>query len=145
MGKDNSVKFIKNLAIHIINLNRNLKNTKSEVLVDFIHSDLVGITIVTNKVLQPSDLITIENYVKNLESIDLSQVDIPCLPQSKSYLKIIRIPYFSNGNLQDCLNTNDVETIIKQNHIFNNITLVFKPRVIKVFPKLDMAIVLIDI
>ena len=35
--------------------------------------------------------------------------------------------------------------IIKQNHIFNNITLISKPRVIKVSLKLDMAIVWIDI
>ena len=141
MGNNNSIRFMKNSAIHIANLNRNLKNTKSEVSVDFICSDPVGITIVTNKVSQPSDLITIENYVKNSESINSSQVNTPCLPQSKSYLKIIRIPYFSNGNLQDCLNATDIETIIKQNYIFNNITLTSKPRVIKLFSKLDMAII----
>jgi len=79
--------------------------------------------------------------VKNLESIDSSQVDTPHLPQSKSYLKIIEIPYFLNGNRQEHLNSLDVESIIKQNHIFNNVTLVSKPKVIKVSPKLDMAIV----
>jgi len=55
---------------------------------------------------------------------------MPHLPQSKSYLKIIGIPYFPNSNLQDCLNASDVETIIKQNHIFNNVTLASKLRVI---------------
>ena len=50
---------------------------KSEVLVDFIYSNLLGITVVTNKVLLPSDLLIIENYVKNLENIDFSQVDSP--------------------------------------------------------------------
>ena len=145
MSSDNRVKFMKNLAIHVANLNRNLKNTKSEVSVDFIQSDPVGITIVTNKVSQASDLTTIENYVKNSESIDSSQVDTPRLSQSKSYLKIIEIPYFPNGNLQDHLSASDVETIIKQNHIFNNVTLVSKLRVIKVSPKLDMAIIWINI
>ena len=99
MSSDNRDKFMKNSAIHAANLNRNLKNTKSEVLVDFIHSDLAGITIVTNMISQMSNLTTIENYVKNSESIDLSQVDMPCLSQSKSYLKIIEIHYFLNGNL----------------------------------------------
>ena len=145
MGNDNIVKFMRNSAIHIVNLNRNLRNMKSEVSVDFICSDLVGITIVTNKVSQPSNLITIENYVKNSESINSSQVDTPRLPQSKSYLKIIGIPYFPNSNLQDRLNATDVETIIKQNHIFNNVTFVSKPRVIKVSPKSDMAIIWINI
>ena len=80
MSSDNRIKFMKNSAIHVANLNRNLKNMKSEVSVDFIQSDPVGITIITNKVSQASDLTTIENYVKNSESIDSSQVDIPCLP-----------------------------------------------------------------
>jgi len=145
MSSNNMVKFMKNSFIHVANINRNLKNTKSEVAVDFIRVDLVGITIVTNKVSQASDLTTIESYVKNLESIDSSQVDMPRLPQSKSYLKIIGIPYFPNGNIQDHLNSSDIENIIKQNYIFNNITLMSKQRVIKVSPKLNMAIIWINI
>jgi len=34
-----------------------------------------------------------------------------------------------------------VEMILKNNHIFNNIVLTSKPRVIKVLPKSDMTIV----
>jgi len=90
---------MKNSAIHITNLNRILKNAKSEVLVDFICSDSVGITVITNKVSLPSGLLIIENYVKNSENIDSSQVDSPWLPQSKSYLKIIGISFFSHSNL----------------------------------------------
>ena len=48
-------------------------------------------------------------------------------------------------NSQERLSSNDVKAIIKQNQIFNNITLVSKPRMIKVFPKSDMVIVWIDI
>jgi len=145
MSNENIAKFIKNSAIHITNLNRNLKNAKSEVLVDFIHSNPVGITVITNKVSLPSNLLIIENYIKNSESIDSSQVDSPQLSQFKSYLKIIGIPFFPHSNLQDWLTANDAKLIIKQNQIFNNITLTSKPRVIKVFPKSDMAIVWINI
>jgi len=72
MGNENIIKFMKNSSIHITNLNKNLRNVKSEVLVDFICSDPLGITVVTNKVSFPSDLLIIENYVKNLENIDSS-------------------------------------------------------------------------
>jgi len=72
MGNKNNTKFMKNSSIYITNLNRNLRNAKSEVLVDFIHSDPLGITVVTNKVSLPSDLLIIENYVKNSENIDSS-------------------------------------------------------------------------
>ena len=67
------------------------------------------------------------------------------LPMSKSYLKIIGIPFFPYPSSTEKLTSSDVETILKQNHIFDNISLVSKPRVIKVSPKLDMAIVWIDI
>ncbi len=102
MGNNNNVKFMKNSPIHVTNINRNLRNAKSEVLVDFIHSDPLGVTIVTNKVSLPSDLLIIEKYVKNLENIDSSQVDSPYLPQSKSYLKIIG-SLLLHENMQDCL------------------------------------------
>ena len=36
IGNDNIDKFMKNSSIHVANLNRNLRNTKFEVLVDFI-------------------------------------------------------------------------------------------------------------
>jgi len=37
-SKNNSI-FMKNLALHVTNINRQLKNAKSEVLVDYIRSD----------------------------------------------------------------------------------------------------------
>ena len=74
MMKDNIDKFMKNSSIHMANLNRNLKNTKSEVSVDYICFDTLGIMVVTNSVLLNSDLLIIEKYVKNLENIDFTQV-----------------------------------------------------------------------
>ena len=68
--KNNINKFMKNSLIHMTNLNRNLRNAKSKVLVDFIWSDPLEITVVTNKVLLNSNLLIIEKYVKILENID---------------------------------------------------------------------------
>ena len=145
MGNNNIDKFMKNSLIYVANLNRNLRNAKSKVLVDFIHSDLLEVTVVTNKVLLLSDLLIIKKYVKNSENIDSFQVDTPHLLQFKFYLKIIGIPYFHYGNLQDHLSSSNVKTVIKQNQIFNNITLTSKPRVIKASPKSDMTIIWINI
>ena len=77
MVKNNIDKFMKNSSIHVTNLNRNLRNAKSEVLVNFIQLDLLGITVVTIKVSLNSDLIIIEKYVKNLENINSTQVKTP--------------------------------------------------------------------
>jgi len=145
MSSENNNIFMKNLATHVANINRLLRNAKSEVLVDYICSDPLGISVITNKVSLQSDLQIINQYIKNSEDINTLQVDKPCLLQSKSYLKIIGISYFTHGNSQDYLTSSDVETILKQNQIFDNINSVSKPRVIKVSPKSDMSIIWIDI
>jgi len=113
MSNDNNAKFMRNLSTHVANINRALRNAKSEVLVDFIHSDPLGIIVVTNKVSLQSDLQIIKHYIKNSEDINTLQVDVPHLPQSKSYLKIIGILFFPHSNSQDFLTSNNVETIIK--------------------------------
>ena len=87
----------------------------------------------------------IDQYVKNSNDINSLQVEKPHLPKSKSYLKIIGIPFFPHANSQEKLMSNNIEMILKQNHIFNNISLVSKPRVIKVSSKSDMSIVWLDI
>jgi len=145
MSNDNNAKLMRNLSTHVANINRALRNTKLEVLVNFICLDPLGITVVTNKISLQSDLQIIKHYIKNSENINALQVNIPHLPQSKSYFKIIDIPFFPHSNFQDCLISNDVEIIIKQNQNFDNITLASKLRVIKVLPKFNMSIIWIDI
>jgi len=56
MSNDNNMKFMKNSFMHVANINRTLRNAKSEVLVNFIQSDPLGITVVTNKVSLQLDL-----------------------------------------------------------------------------------------
>ena len=127
MSSANNLKFMKNRFLHVANINRSFRNIKSEVLVDFIQLDPLGIMVVTNKVATQLDLQIIEQYVKNADNINSLHVEVPQLPQSKSYLKIIGIPYFSHDNSQDRLTSSNVENIIKQNQIFNNVILPSKP------------------
>ena len=84
--------FMKELSAHVYN--RVLKNIKLEIIADFICSDNKDIIITTNKVVSMLDLQTIERYIKNVNNIESNQVEVPRLPQSKSYLKIISISFF---------------------------------------------------
>ena len=144
MGKNNINKFMALSSIHIADLNRSLKNIKSDVIVDYIQLELIGITIVTNKVALSLNLQVIENYVKNVENVNLEYIEAPRLPQLKFYVKIIGIPYFiENTNISIMLDF--IESIIKSNHIFNNLSLVSKPQVIKALSKSDIAIIQVDI
>ena len=57
ISNDNKISFMKNSSIYVTNLNRNLKkNIKSDIIVDFIHQETSGVTIITNKVVLASDL-----------------------------------------------------------------------------------------
>jgi len=67
---------MKDSCNHVININRALKSIKLEVMVNFIHSDLSGVMIVTNKVMSPLDLQTIESYVKSAKHIKTEGVEV---------------------------------------------------------------------
>ena len=67
MSNDNINKFMKDSSLHITNINQFLRNAKSEVLVDFIYSDISSITIVTDKIMVQSNLYIIENYIKKVK------------------------------------------------------------------------------
>jgi len=144
ISTDNANKFVKDSSIHIANINRALKNIKSDVMANLIHVENKGVVISTNKVASPLDLQSIKKYVKNAQCIKTEQIESLRLPQSKSYFKIIGILYFSE-HTNSCITSNNIEIFLKNNHIFNDIVLASKPRVIKVSPKSDMAIIWINI
>jgi len=78
---------------HVHAINTLLKNIKSNLRAEFIRPCTGGISIATNNVPASSDLNTVERYLKSIEGINHDEVAPPRLPQSKSYLKIIGIPY----------------------------------------------------
>jgi len=51
MRTDNISKFISLLEDHIANINRALKNIKSDILADFIYNNHRGLIITTNNIL----------------------------------------------------------------------------------------------
>lgn len=113
-------------------------------MADFVHSEQTGIIIITNKVMSLLNLQTIEKYVKSVNHINANNVNVPWLYQSKSYLKIIGIPYIDKKT-NTLIVVNIVQEIIKYNYIFNNIAIASKSHIIKVFPKLEMVIIWLNI
>ena len=69
-----------------------------------------------------SDLNTIEKYIKNIEAVDLNDIMLPRLPQSKLYLKILGIFYLiEETNVS--ITANVIERVLQSTYIFNNIVL----------------------
>jgi len=62
MSTNNTNNFIKESNIHVANINRLLKNIKSDVMADFICIKNKDVVISTNKVANPLDLQTIKIY-----------------------------------------------------------------------------------
>ena len=80
----------------------------------------------TNKIATFSDLNIVEKYMKELNDINLNNIMSPRLPQSKSYLKILDIPYFlEDTNL--FVMPDIIKRVIKCIHIFNDIVLASYP------------------
>ena len=79
MSSINSERFIAILNKYIANINKSLKNIKSDIIADFIWANDRGLVITTNKVVVILDLNTIKSYIKNVGIIDSNKVISPRL------------------------------------------------------------------
>jgi len=132
-----------NASTHIFQINVLLKNVKSSMCSKFIRPYSSGIAIVINNVPNPSDLSIIEKYFKSVEGINGNDIPSPRLLQSKSYLKIMGLPYLrADGNK---ITSENVIDFMKHINLFENVSLATKPYIIKALPKSDMAIIWFDI
>ena len=75
MSNNNKLKFMMDLSSHIVNIDRALKNIKSDTKADFVQLKQTGIVITTNKIAAQLDLQTIEQYVKSANHIEAEQVE----------------------------------------------------------------------
>jgi len=142
MAKLNAELIINSANLHIANINKCQKNTKSDIIADFICITNEGVVITINKPVNTSNLSTIEKYIKNISNINSDSINSPCLPKSKLYLKIVGLSH----KIENSLITSDfVKSVIKESHFFKDIILASKPCIIKASSKSDMAVVWIDI
>ena len=87
---------------------------------------------------------TIEKAIKNSEKINKDSVESSCLPQSKSYLKILELSYFAK-NMNEPVISQIVEEVLKKSHIFKDIKFSSKPQVIKASSNSNSAVIWVDI
>ena len=71
MNSKLSKKFIKDLNLHVTNINCALKGIASKTIVDFIRMEDKGIVVTTNNISSNSNLQEIKNYVKSSLSFDM--------------------------------------------------------------------------
>jgi len=84
-----------------------------------------------------------EHYFKSIDSANNDEILAPHPPQSKSYLKITSIPYIQFHSNK--LTGNDITNLMNHLELFEPVTLIAKPRVIKASSRSNMAIIWFDI
>ena len=105
------------------NITNSLKNTKSNIIADFICLTNDGVIITTNKPANISDLLIIKKYMKNINNINLDNIDYSYFLKFKLYLKIIRLSH----NMENGVFTLEVvESIFKDLYLFKNVVLASK-------------------
>ena len=123
MAKHIAELIINSAHTHISNVNKCLKISKSDIVADFICITNNGIVITTNKPANDLNLSTIENYLKNIKNVNSDSIESPHLPRSKSYMKIIGLPYKIK---QGVILPDYIEGILKETHLFKDVMLASK-------------------
>jgi len=91
-----------------------------------------------NKPVNMLNLSTIKKFLKNIDNVNSDLIEGPHLPKSKSYIKIVGLPYKIK---QGVITPDYIEGILKETYLFKDVILASKLCIIKVFPKSDMAVV----
>ena len=118
MNLNNSNIIESNISFYINDINRHLKNANSNNSADFIYIDKVGIIVTTRFIISEQDMRTIEKAIKNSKKINEDFIKGPYLPQSKSYLKILRLSYFAK-NTNELITSQIVKEVLKKSKILN--------------------------
>ena len=142
MTKANAELIVNSAHIHVSNVNKCLKISKSDTFADFIRFNVNRIIITTNKPASDLNLSTIEKYLKNVQNINLDSIESPHLSKSKSYMKIVGLPYSSELGV---MTPDIIEGVLKDSHLFKDMILASKPHIIKASPKSNKAVVWVDI
>jgi len=74
MGENNINKFMTLSDKYVANLNQALKDIKLDIFTNFICKDHQGLIIIAKKVILPSNLSMVENYIKNIHSINANDI-----------------------------------------------------------------------
>jgi len=89
---------VANAATAVESCNRGLVEAHSKLRVELVRKAWDGISMSTNFVASAAELEVIKQWLKKVAGLAASTVVEPRLPQSKSFLKILGVPYWGNNS-----------------------------------------------
>ena len=131
---------VANAATAVESCNRGLVEAHSKLRVESVHKAWDGISFVASA----AELEVIKQWLKKVAGLAASTVVEPRLPQSKSFLKILGVPYWGNNSLLPITQA-QVKSVITNTPIFEGVVLASHPCIMKASPSSDMSVIWIDI
>ena len=87
-----------NAAMTVESCNRGLVEARSKLRVESVCKAWDGVSISTNFVASAAELEVIKQWLKKVTGLNSTVVVKPHLPQSKSFLKILGVPYWGDNS-----------------------------------------------
>jgi len=131
---------VANTATAVESCNRGFVEAHSKLRVESVRKAWDGISMSTNFVASAVELEVIKQWLKKVAGLAASTVVEPRLPQSKSFLKILGIPYWGNNSSLPTTQA-QVESVIANTPIFEGVVLASRPCIMKVSPSSDMSVI----
>jgi len=116
----------------------------SKLRVESVRKAWDGIFMSTNFVASAAELEVIKPWLKKVAGLAASTVVEPRLPRSKSFLKILDVPYWGNNSSLPITQA-QVESVIANTPIFEGGVLASRPHIMTASPSSDMSVIWIDI
>ena len=135
---------VANAALAVEFCNKSLVDAHSKLRVESMYKAWDGVFMSTNSVAFVAELEVIKQWLKNTAGLGESIEVEPCLPQSKSFLKILGILYWDSKSSLSIAPA-QVEAALSNSSLFEGVTLASMPRIMKASPSSDMSVIWIDI
>ena len=132
-------------AISVVeSCNKCLVSACSKLRVESVHKAWNDMSMFTNSVASTAELEVIKQQLKKTASLGEDTEVEPCLPQFKSFLKILEVPYW-DSNLSLPITFIQMTKALSNSSLFEGITLASMPHIMKAFLSSDMSVIWIDI
>jgi len=135
---------VANAASAVQSCNKGLVEARSKLRVESVYKAWDDMSIFTNSVASVAELKVIKQWLKKTASLGESTEVESYLPQSKSFLKILGVPYW-NSKSSLPITPAQVKAALSNFPLFEGISLVSIPHIMKASPSSDMSVIWIDI
>ena len=135
---------VANAALVVESCNKSLVSVCSKLKVESVHKAWDSVSMSTNSVASVTELEVIKQWLKKTAGLGKVTEVEPCLPQSKSFLKVLGVPYWDSKTFLS-VTPAQVAEALSSSSLFENITLASMPCIMKASPSSDMSVIWIDI